>query len=510
MAGDYEVRVITNRTSFTPIVLAQAVPGRPYRELNNWGTFDFQIPTLDSEAAECQPLKREVQVWRDGRCMWWGVIVRRDLEADPAWTRVQCYGLEWYFSRLYFGPIQTNYANNGSFDAGLSAWTATNCTATLDTSWKVAGTQSVKLQAATYGLDAYLGQLVSVSGFVDLAVAYKASAVWRFDPAAEWLGTAYAERGLYIDLLAPGNVSTGSAWEPITNDSQYDGSEVLVETPELSVPAGETYTLDLRLYCPGPQINWDLVSVRIQESVSTALSGEDVAVLLQRVVDYAQNGAGKSNLNIGFAYTPTGKHLSLRAYQFYDHGNIWEAFGEFITGGICDVGIVWNDAGTQRTFMVWPSPGRGSLKTDLQLDYDADNPTVGRIATLGFGEDGEQTASKVLALGQGTGATREVGEASDTTELDGLVLESVLTPPFETLIGALDGIASTELARIKAPVQTPKITTTTTAVDFVRLLDLGDTVPTVIDFGWVQENDTRRVVGISVDPETDTVEPTVN
>src|SRR5438128_540107 len=107
MAGSYEVRVITDRTSFTPIVLANAVPGRPYRELNNWGTFDFKIPTLDTQAAECVPLKREVQVWRDGVCIWWGVIVKRAHDGND-WTTVQCYGLEWYFSRRLFGPVATN------------------------------------------------------------------------------------------------------------------------------------------------------------------------------------------------------------------------------------------------------------------------------------------------------------------------------------------------------------------------------------------------------------------
>ena len=40
--------------------------------------------------------------------------------------------------------------------------------------------------------------------------------------------------------------------------------------------------------------------------------------------------------------------------------------------------------------------------------------------------------------------------------------------------------------------------------------DLGDTLPTVFAYGWVQETGTRRVVGISVDPVTDTAEPTVN
>src|SRR4051794_29558414 len=114
MVGEYEVRVVDrNGTPYPNGILLNAVPGRPYRELNNWGAFDFVIATLDAQALECKPLEREVQVWRDGVCIWWGVIIKRS--ADLEWTTVECYGLEWYLSRLLFGPIQTNYLTNGSF-----------------------------------------------------------------------------------------------------------------------------------------------------------------------------------------------------------------------------------------------------------------------------------------------------------------------------------------------------------------------------------------------------------
>ena len=504
MAGVYEVRVV-DRSGSPYAVLANAIPGRPYLELNNWGAFDFKIPTLDTQASECKPF-REVQLWRDGVCIWWGPLIKRSHDGDE-WTTVQCYGLEWYLSQRLFGPIQTNYLTNGSFEGGLSGWSASGCTAVVDTSWKAKGTQSVKLSVASSDQDAFLRQFITVSGNPDQPVVYRASAAYRIHPNATWNGPAIYERGLYLARLVNGVVQGDDyVWEPITNDSLRDGSEVVVESPYVTVPTGQTQTLEVRLYCPSPEINWDLAAVKVEESVSTAVGGEDVMSLIQRVVDYAQHGAGKSDLNMGFAGSMTGKHVPLRAYQFYDHGNCWEAVREFIDSGACDVGVVWNPNGTSRTFTVWPAPGRGSLKTDLQLDL----LPSGRVAAMTFEEDGEQTATKVRALGQGSVFTREVGEAVDTSATAGLVLEKSLDTPLETLVGALDDIASTELARTKAPVKIPRFTTHENSGAVIANLSLGDLVPVVLDHGWIQENDTRRVVGVSIDCDSDTVEPTVN
>lgn len=505
MSGSFEVRVILDRTSFTPIILDSAVPGSAYLELNNWGTFDFRIPTLDTQATECRPLEREVQLWRDGKCWWWGVIIDREATED-GWTHVQCYGLEWYFAQRLFGPIATNYLTNGTFEAGLSGWTAVGCTASVNTSWKVRGTQSAHLSVGSADQDAYLVQYITVSGNPDQAVAYKASAAFRINPTATWNGPALYERGLYLERIVGGVVQDDYLWEPITNDTERDGSEVFIETPgAVFVPAGQTQTLGVRLYCPSEGIDWDEVKVVVEESVSTPVAGEDAATLIGRVVEYAQTGTGKGvDLNINYAYTPTGKFLSLRAYQFFDHGNCWEAISEFASGGVCDIGVVWNDSGTERTFTIWPG-GRGSPKPDVQLDLTQN----GSLAGMTYKEDGAQTSTKVRVLGQGTGSTREVGEATDTTETGGLVLEKAINAPLETLIGGLDDLATSELARTKAPVKIPTLRTHEGAGAVISAVGLGDTVPVLLDEGWVQEDGYRRIVGLALNPD-DTLEPTVN
>lgn len=504
MAGSYEVRVLTSRATFTPIILANAVPGRAYLELNNWGTFDFKIPTKDAQASEVRP-PREVQLWRDGVCVWWGVIVKRNTEQDMAWTTVQCHGLEWYFSRLLFGPIQTNYLTNGSFELGLSGWTAVGCTASVDTSWKVRGTQSVKLTTAAAGSDAYISQFVTVTANPDQAVAFKASGVYHINPSATWNGPAIYERGLYLARLVNGVVQGDDyLWEPITEDSPRDGSEVFVETPDaVHVPAGQTQTLELRAYGPSSEINWDELKIVVEESVSTTISGDEVETLVGRVVAYATT---KASLNMDYAFTTTGKHLPLRAYQFYDHGNVWESFREFIESNICDVGVTWNASGTSRTFNAWGWPGRGASKPQSQMDLSVGGMLVGAE----YEESIEESATKVRVLGQGSGSTREFSEASDTSLMDGLVLETAIDTPIETLVGTLDGWATSELARTKAPIRAPKLICREQSAAVIESLSLGDLVPVVIDYGWVQENTTRRVVGLSLDCGPDTLEPTVN
>lgn len=501
--ADYRVKLVTRAAGFPSVELTNAIPGKPYRELNTWGSFDFQIPVLDDQAPAVIDgvLKKEIQVFRDGVCIWWGVPVNARASTD--WLTVGCYGLEWYYSRLLFGPLTLNYADpNSGFESGLTGWTAHACTAAADTAWKAKGVQSAKLTNATPDADAYLGRQINVSGHADQPVAYRAAAVYRINPSATWRGTAYGERGLYLGRYRNG-VEQTPVWEPITNLSPRLGAEVFVESPEQSVDAGETHTLDLRLYAPaatgGHAISWDLVAIRIQESVSAAIGGDDVATLIGRIITYAHT---KWDLMMGFSSTATGVNV-FRAFQFYDAGNVWSAISDFVADGICDVGVVWNSNGTQRTFTVWPKRGTArSIVLDLA--------EAGPVAAMAYDIDGTQTATQVRALGLGSGATREFGVAVDTTATGGAVFESTVNTPVETLVGQLDGLAKTELARTRRPVKMPKLTTHEGAGALIGVLDLGDTVTVSIDHGAVQENDVRRIVALSIDPASETLEPTVN
>lgn len=508
MTATVEVRVVTRAPGFPSTVLSNAVPGIATKVLNNWGNFEFHIPTLDAEFAAAipagRPLDKEIQVFRNGVCWWWGVPV--SVDGDENWLTVRSYGLEWYFDQLYFGPQQFQGVQNGDFTFDLVAWTAVGCSASVDTSWSANGTKSARLVSTGAGADGYLGQWITVGPNAE-ATTYKAAAVARIDPNATF-NTAYNERGLFLDRLV-GSTSQQPTWTPITQNTVRDGTSVYLESPEVTVPAGQTQTLDLRLYAAGT-VNWDFVVVRASEAVHTARAGEDVNTLLARILDYAQAGnqqlygIGKTDLFITYAGTPTGK-IVYRSYPYANNAKIWDALSEWPNTGVCDIGVTWNPAGTSRSFQIWPG-GRGSLKSDVVLDFGGSS----KIAKFSYTVDATQSASKPRAIGAGSGTTRAVGEAIDTLQTGRIILEKVLSPPPEVLPGSLADWAAGELARAKAPVKIPKLTTHENAGAVITNVDLGDRVPVQLNYGWVQENDNRRIVALAWDPVGDTLEPTLN
>jgi hypothetical protein len=66
--------------------------------------------------------------------------------------------LLWYFSRLSFGPIQTNYLTNGNFESGTTGWTASGTTMSAATDIFADGATSLKLVQANQGTDTYAYQ----------------------------------------------------------------------------------------------------------------------------------------------------------------------------------------------------------------------------------------------------------------------------------------------------------------------------------------------------------------
>src|SRR5690242_311101 len=68
-------------------------------ELNGWGELTFTLPVTDAQASELAPsyqTRREVQVWRNGVLIWWGVYVAGSADRDV--VTFTAYGLLWYFT----------------------------------------------------------------------------------------------------------------------------------------------------------------------------------------------------------------------------------------------------------------------------------------------------------------------------------------------------------------------------------------------------------------------------
>lgn len=89
--------------------------------VNDKGNFSFVVPSADPKIAELQVPEREVQVWRGGKMIWWGVIVRA--RSDEATVEFQCQTLEWYFDRRVMGPVpKRGVFVNTNLERGHGAW----------------------------------------------------------------------------------------------------------------------------------------------------------------------------------------------------------------------------------------------------------------------------------------------------------------------------------------------------------------------------------------------------
>lgn len=121
------------------------------------GSFDFSVPIDHPKVEEVQVPEREVQVWRKGQLLWWGVIVRA--RADGKQVNFQCQTVEWYFDRRIMGPIpRTGHFEKGShFEYGIGMWNlsflpgsepAVKPVASLSSEFAIAGGNSMMISAS--------------------------------------------------------------------------------------------------------------------------------------------------------------------------------------------------------------------------------------------------------------------------------------------------------------------------------------------------------------------------
>lgn len=454
--------------------------------LNEPGMVRFAVPVHHPDAGEVHALTREVQVWRNGAIIFWGVPVQADLQGGAmVWY---CPGLLWYFTRRYFGPITINYLSNPNFESDLTGWSASGPTASHSTAIRLRGPGTAKLVENTSG-DNFLRQTVSVdTGPIGLFLAV---AAWYWiDPADPITEPALEERGLYVEAA---NSAQVTAWEPITMNAEV-GKPQRVETGIHLDPNLTDEPVDVRLYAPKGTIHWGATSVTEEESVSSEPEGTDIATMLGAIVGYAQTGLGKSDLNIGTS-TPLAGVKEITAYQFKDLGNIFDALQTYPARGLADFEVVITD--TTRTFTTY-----APRKTSVAPTGVVQVPNSG-VLTLGFRTDGQQTSSKAIVRGAGDGSDRELGVATDTAPLDGLVLETVTDAPPEITVDGLTTYASTALDRVSAVVTVPAAQVE--SAGWVGAVEVGDKVTVVLDWGAVQESSVRRLVSMSVDPVADTV-----
>lgn len=506
-------------------------------ELNGWGEATYTIPVLDPQAADAKLLlQREVQIWRDGELIWWGIPVA--YRADIAGATFTAFGLFYYFARRYFGPTYSNAVPpmlvNGTFEAVpvLTGWTLSPGPApTVAASNRhYAGNQSIKL---TGGGTASPTTLYYIYQFPPLIAARSRPlkvtlSAWCYPENITLYG--YEDRGISLQDSTPA-VPTQS-WA-LLNAKVPMNRWTRLET-SLDMPAGVIIDNTVALYAPAiGSVYYDQVRFTYEE-ITGAIEGEDwVDDYLRRVFNYgagitgggstgpggtpgAQNswyGARvlKSSLGMNF-FPPSIAAGSLNvdmAWRHEDAGNIFDALSEVYKRDKADIEITWNTAGTSRGLTSY-IPRKGTVKTALALE-------LGRnITKFTYDVDGRQTANDVRVVGRNSGDTKEVGQAGGPTPttLDGRQFEAVLSPPQEVDGQGLIDLANAEERRLRAPVVVPTVT-----VKADGLLDrteaggplaVGDVVPVRMNHGLIQENDLRRVVKMTLTPSSEELQLVFN
>jgi hypothetical protein len=214
-------------------------------------------------------------------------------------------------------------------------------------------------------------------------------------------------------------------------------------------------------------------------------------------VEHAQDPAmGKTDLNIGYAGSLTGVKRT-REYPWIERLQIEEALSE------------------------WPTLANGM---DLSMDLTATTRKVhswfprkgqnrgyvialgSNISTFSMDYDGQQTATRVIVQAEGEGSDREEGVFTDTSKMDGTILETVYNATPGSAISSLQKQAERGIARYSRPMVIPQVVMDPRFTD--EILDRvakGDIVRTIIQKGWVDIDALYRVTALSVDPATDRV-----
>jgi hypothetical protein len=502
----YQVKVVTN--TGTPIATFDADEGDGDTRqkasvesvswvLNEPGLARIRIPNEHPKADEMQA-HREVQVWRDGAMIWWGVALQRSYARGAlTWT---CPGLLWYYTRLHLGPVMTNYLTNPLFATNLAGWTAVGCVASRVTSPPIRGAGVARLVAASSG-DNRLEQTFLINTG-SIGVFLTAAGWFWIDPAVAYTAPALDQRGLYID--APNSLPDSTPrWSPITMNHAA-GVKHRLETGTQLAPSLTNEPVTLRLMAPHAAIQWGALSVTAMESVSSLLTGSDIAEMMAAVVVYCETDPHKSSHNIGVSWTPSGV-METVAYQFYNLPNAFQVLKSYATRGLADFSLVLTPA--TRTFTTH-APRKGTLKAGYGVAVPGSSTTdfTHRL-------DGAQTTTRPIRRGAGEGSDREIGIAVDTSLTGGLVLEDVRDAPAEFDIDGLDKWAATDLARLANNITIPTFSVPAEAWmgGAGREVEEGDRVPVTVNLGAIQEATTnRRVMQMVLTGAKDEIAVTVN
>lgn len=489
----WSVQAVDVGTGASPVTLPGVAISPPVFRINTPDTIALEVLTTNSAAiGEFRDPTREIQVVRDGTVLFWGPVVRIEIDDDR--THVQCADPRWYLTRRFFGRAdRVNLLANGDFEDGLTGWgTPVGLTPVIDPTRAVQGTRSVRLTGTAEGHDTYLPQTYIHSQFhPDGDQLTIATHVWI--PSGDYQGDATNSLGLFVTRTPAGGgapVAIAGDRDATITAATLKDQWVRLETTLDFVQQDDI--IEVRLYPPWGTANYDLVTLTLQESLSFV--EQDMATIIRGIVQYAQGAHfdhGKSDLTLAVDVDPTGVTLS-RTYQFADHQNIDDELMAFTRrrGG---VDYTFNPA--TRTLVV-SHPHAGTVREDLTLTWG------GNVTRFRLSVDRAQKADQAVVLGPGDGPDREEGGATATP--DGPTLEDVTIAPDGTTVGELDRAAAERLAVVTHP-EVLEVT----CVGLIGNLSVGDWVPVTIS-ALAMSAVQYRVVSIAPNPANDSLVASLN
>lgn len=524
--------------------------GRPYTELvrakvdhvtwdlNSWGEAVYSIPVRDPQAPDAALLlQREVQIWRDGVLIFWGIPVA--YSADPQKATFTAFGLLYYFARRYFGPVYSNTMPaavvNGTFEASPvdTGWSRSSPAPTVapSTALHYSGSQAVQLTGGGGPVDAlhmyYLYQQPSMPAASRSQPLTVTLSAWCYPQGITTY--AFQNRGIEIEGLGSPLPQAWALLDANVADRQWTRLETTLVIPRAVAPA-----VTIALFAPTTgSVIYDGVRLTYAQKTG-AVAGEDwVDDYLRRVFNYGAGNSGggstgpggsptsqdqwwgatvlKSSLGMNFNPNPLAAG-GVPVDTFWDHENnglIYDAMAEVYKRDKADFEITWNAAGTTRGLTSY-IPRKGSIKPALALE-------LGRnITAFTYDVDGRLTANDVRVVGRNSGNTKEVGQAGGPapTTLGGVQFEDVISPAQEVDgQGLIDTAVSSERQRhnpVVVPTVTVKAAGLLDATNVGGPLTTGDIVPVTMSYGIVTENSQRRVVKMTLHPATETVDIVFN
>lgn len=440
---------------------------------------------------------KEVQVYRNGDLIFWGPIISITANGADGAVTCHCAGVDWYLNRRFIDAPITNRLTNPDAESGMSSWgtSGDTLTATATTQQFKTGQHSFKLvNASDAGGEDFITQTVTAGpNGVGLLLTLSA---WFFIESL----SANPPHGFGIYMAGTHNgvfqIDNAYEIEEATPRGKWTKGSCT-----LWIPPNETWSIEVRLYAPKGTTYYDDVKLVSMQSVSAAQHNgltfipTDIAYTINRLVTFVQDSAfGKDNLNISTHCELTGIKV-LKAYQFVDHQQFDQALRELVERNDgSDFAVKYTP--TTRVFHSYANKRGVDRTASVTLEYTAGDDTK-NCTTYRFSEDGGGCITRAITLGEDNGPDREQGEAADSAQIGGTILQDVRQAPQDSETASLQPLAEETLARFKVVPQTIEMDVRGDS-GLIPTLKTGDMVRVTVSDGFVDVDDDYRIMRLSL------------